>query len=127
VPAGNSHIANAASGNPNAKAPTRGEAGVGKAALVRYAASQATGFRVVQIAGVEAEAELAFAGLHQLCAPMLGRLDALPEPQRRALTVALGLSSGAAPDGFLVALAALSLLAAFAQDRPLRCCIDDAQ
>src|SRR6266853_341253 len=68
----------------------RGEAGIGKTALVRYAARQAAGFRVAQIAGVEAEMELPFAGLHQLCAPMLAQLAALPEPQQRALRVAFG-------------------------------------
>src|SRR5215213_2463984 len=105
----------------------RGEAGVGKTALLHHCARQAAGFRVARIAGVEAEMELPFAGLHQLCAPMLGRLDALPEPQRAALCVALGLSSGAAPDRFLVALAALSLLAEVAAERPLLCLVDDAQ
>src|SRR5215212_4894286 len=105
----------------------RGEAGVGKTALLQHCAGQAAGFRVARIAGVESEMELPFAGLHQLCAPMLGRLDALPEPQRAALCVALGLSSGPAPDRFLVALAALSLLAEVAAERPLICFVDDAQ
>src|SRR5215217_2496959 len=105
----------------------RGEAGVGKTALLHYCARQAAGFRVARIAGVESEMELPFAGLHQLCAPMLGRLGALPEPQQSALGVALGLSSGPAPDRFLVALAALSLLAEVAAERPLLCLVDDAQ
>jgi DNA-binding NarL/FixJ family response regulator len=105
----------------------RGEAGVGKTALLRYCARQASGFRVASIAGVESEMELPFAGLHQLCAPMLGRLGVLPEPQQAALGVALGLSSGPAPDRFLVALAALSLLAEVAAERPLLCLVDDAQ
>jgi DNA-binding CsgD family transcriptional regulator/tetratricopeptide (TPR) repeat protein len=105
----------------------RGEAGIGKTALLRYAARQASGFRVAQIAGVEAEIELPFASTHQLCAPMLARLDALPGHQRDALQVALGLSSGNAPDRFLVGLAVLSLLSAFAEERPLLCLIDDAQ
>src|SRR3954471_18865614 len=105
----------------------RGEAGIGKTALVRYAARQAAGFRVAQIAGVECEMELPFAGLHQLCSPMLGRLDALPEPQRVALSVAFGLSSGEAPDRFLVALAVISLLSEIAEERPLLCLVDDAQ
>jgi hypothetical protein len=105
----------------------RGEAGVGKTALVRYAARQAAGFRVAQIAGVESEMELPFAGLQQLCAPMLAKLETLPVPQRGALSVAFGLSSGDAPDRFLVALAALSLLSALAGERPLLCLIDDAQ
>src|SRR3954471_22628299 len=105
----------------------RGEAGVGKTALMHHCARQASGLRVARIAGVESEMELAFAGLHQLCAPMLGRAGALPAPQRAALGVALGLSSGPAPDRFLVALAALSLLSEAAAERPLLCLIDDAQ
>src|SRR4051795_11832003 len=105
----------------------RGEAGVGKTALLHHCARQASGFRVSRVAGVESEMELPFAGLHQLCAPMLGRLEALPEPQRAALRVALGLSAGPAPERFLVSLAALSLLAEVAAERPLLCLVDDAQ
>ena len=105
----------------------RGEAGVGKTALLRYAAGRASEFRVAHIAGVESEMELPFAGLHQLCAPMLAQLDALPEPQQHALSVALGVSSGAAPDRFLVGLAVLSLLSEVAGERPLLCFVDDAQ
>jgi AAA ATPase domain len=105
----------------------RGEAGVGKTALLRYAAQQASGFRTAQIAGVEAEMELPFAGMHQLCAPMLDRLDALPAPQREALRVALGLATGNPPDRFLISLATLSLLSAVAEERPLLCLLDDAQ
>jgi DNA-binding CsgD family transcriptional regulator len=105
----------------------RGEAGVGKTALLRYCARQASGFQVAQIAGVESEMELPFAGLHRLCAPVIDRLDALPEPQQAALRVALGLESGDASDRFLVALAALSLLAEVAAERPLLCFVDDAQ
>src|SRR5512133_3770580 len=78
----------------------RGEAGIGKTALLRYAARQAAGFRVAQVVGVQAEMELPFAGIHQLCAPMLGRAAALPDPQRDALNVALGLASGDVPDHF---------------------------
>ena len=81
-------------GGQSAVLVIRGEAGVGKTALLRHAAEQASGFRVVQIAGVESEMELPYAGLHQLCAPMLDRLDALPEPQQVALRVALGLAPG---------------------------------
>jgi DNA-binding CsgD family transcriptional regulator len=114
-------------GGQSAVLVIRGEAGVGKTALLRYAARQASGFRIAQIAGVEAEMELPFAGLHQLCAPMLSHLDALPDPQRRALSVALGLSTGDAPDRFLVALAVLSLLSEVAEERPLLCLVDDAQ
>jgi DNA-binding CsgD family transcriptional regulator len=105
----------------------RGEAGIGKTALIRYAARRAAGFRVAQIAGVESEMELPFAGLHRLCAPMLAKLDALPDPQKTAMRVAFGLSSGDAPDRFLVSLAALTLLAEVAEERPLLCLVDDAQ
>jgi DNA-binding CsgD family transcriptional regulator/tetratricopeptide (TPR) repeat protein len=105
----------------------RGAAGIGKTALLQYAAGQAADFRLAQIAGVEAEMELPFASVHQLCTPMLAQLDALEEPQRTALSVALGLAPGDAPDRFLVALAVLSLLAAVAGERPLVCFVDDAQ
>src|ERR671921_846674 len=114
-------------GGQSAVLVMRGEAGVGKTALLHYCARQAAGFRVARIAGVESEMELPFAGLHQLCAPVLGRLGAPPEPQQVALGVALGLSSGPAPDRFLVGLAALSLLAEVAAERPLLCLVDDAQ
>ena len=114
-------------GGQSAALVIHGEAGVGKTALVRYAARQAAGFRVAEIAGVESEMELAYAGLHQLCTPMLAQLDALPDPQQRALCVAFGLSSGDAPDRFLVALATLSLLAEVAEERPLLCLVEDAQ
>jgi DNA-binding CsgD family transcriptional regulator len=105
----------------------RGEPGIGKTALLDYAAGRALGFRVVRAWGVESEMELAFAGLHQLCVPMLGRLDQLPGPQRDALAVAFGMREGQAPDRFLVGLAVLSLLAATAEDQPLACLVDDAQ
>jgi DNA-binding CsgD family transcriptional regulator len=105
----------------------RGEPGVGKTALLQDCVRQAAGFRVAQIGGVESEMELPFAGLHQLCAPMLGRLGALRTPQQVALRIALGLDSGDPPDRFLVALAALSLLAEAARERPLLCVVDDVQ
>lgn len=105
----------------------RGEPGIGKTALLDHAAARAAGFRTAAIAGVEAEMELPFASLHQLCAPLLDRLDGLPGPQRDALAVAFGLREGAAPNRFLVALAALSLLAGAAEERPLACFVDDAQ
>src|SRR4051794_35601143 len=105
----------------------RGDAGIGKTALLQYAAREAPDFRIADIAGVESEMELPFAGVHQLCAPMFERLDALPEPQRNALSVALGLRSGTAPDRFLVALAVLGLLSAVADERPLLCLVEDAQ
>ena len=104
-----------------------GEAGIGKTALLRYAVRQAVGFRVVQVTGVEAEMELPFAGIHQLCTPLLGRLDKLARPQREALSVALGLTSGPVPDRFLVGLAVLGLLSAVAEQRPLLCLVEDAQ
>ena len=105
----------------------RGEAGVGKTALLDYLVEQASGCRVARAAGVESEMELAFAGLHQLLTPMLDRLERLPAPQADALRTAFGLSSGSAPDRFLVGLAALSLLAEVAEEHPLVCLVDDAQ
>src|SRR5690348_6276730 len=101
----------------------RGGAGIGKTALVRYAARQASGFRVAQLTGVEAEMELPFAGVHQLCATMPDRSSALPAPQRHALDVALGLTAGDVPERFLVGLAVLSLLSAVADERPLLCLV----
>jgi DNA-binding CsgD family transcriptional regulator len=105
----------------------RGEPGVGKTALLDYLAGQASGCRVLRALGVQSEMELAFAGLHQLCAPMLNRLDHLPVPQREALQTAFGLSAGPAPDRFLVGLAVLSLLSEVAGERPLMCLVDDQQ
>src|SRR5215218_4609086 len=94
----------------------RGEAGVGKTALLRVVSARASGFRRVQVAGVESDMELAFAGLQQLCAPLLNHLDELAEPQREALNVAFGRGVGATPDRFLVGLAVLSLIAAATND-----------
>ncbi len=105
----------------------RGEPGIGKTALLRYLTDEASGFRVARVVGVESEMELPFAGLHQLCGPMLDRLGSLAEPQRRGLSVAFGLASGDSPDRFLVALATLSLLAETSEERPLLCVLDDAQ
>ncbi len=105
----------------------RGEAGVGKTALLQYAAGQAAGFRILQIAGVESEMELPFAGLHQLSRPLLDRVGALPPPQQDALRVSFGLAAGAAPDRFLVGLATLTLLAEVAETQPLLCVVDDLQ
>src|SRR3954454_36176 len=99
----------------------RGEPGIGKTALLRYAARQASGLRIAQVEGVQAEMELPFAGIHRLCAPMLDRLKTLAEPQRRALGVALGVSAGDAPNRFLVAVSVLNLLCATAVARPLLC------
>ena len=105
----------------------RGEAGVGKTALLEHAIDRASGFRVARAAGVQSEMELAFAGLHQLCAPMLDQLGRLPDPQRDALGTAFGLTTGNAPDRFFVGLAVLGLFSEVAEDRPLLCVIDDAQ
>ena len=105
----------------------RGEAGVGKTALLGHLSAEAEGCRIARAAGVESEMELAFAGLHALCAPMLDRLETLPGPQRDALRTAFGLSAGPPPDRFLVGLAVLSLLADAAEERPLVCIVDDAQ
>jgi predicted ATPase len=105
----------------------RGEPGVGKTALLDELAGQAAGCRVVRVAGVQSESEFAFAGLHQLLAPMLDRLERLPAPQRDALRTVFGLSEGPPPDRFLVALAVLSLLSEAAGERPLVCVIDDQQ
>jgi DNA-binding CsgD family transcriptional regulator len=105
----------------------RGEAGVGKTALLDYLAGQAQGCRVVRVAGVQSEMEFAFAGLHQLCGPMLGWLDRLPASQRDALRTVFGLSAGPPPDRFLVALAVLSLLSEAAAEQPLVCVVDDEQ
>jgi DNA-binding CsgD family transcriptional regulator len=105
----------------------RGDAGVGKTALLEHLAEAADGCRIARAAGVESEMELAFAGLHALCAPLLGRLDQLPDPQRDALSTAVGLSAGPPPDRFLVGLAVLNLLADTAEEQPLVCIVDDAQ
>jgi hypothetical protein len=105
----------------------RGEAGVGKTALLDYMAERASRCRIARAAGVASEVELAFAGLQQLCAPFLDRLESLPGPQRDALGTAFGLRSGDAPDRFLVGLAVLSLLSDVAEERPLVCLVDDAQ
>ena len=103
-----------------------GEPGVGKTALLQSAIESAAGFRVARAVGMESEMELAFAALHQLCAPMLHRLDRLPGPQQDALGVAFGLRTGNAPDRFLVGLAVLSLLSEVAEEQPLVCVVDDA-
>ena len=105
----------------------RGEAGVGKTALLRYAVDSAFGMRVIRAVGVESEMELAFAALHQLCMPVLDRLEYLPAPQRDALGTAFALTEGPPPDRFLVGLAVLSLLSEAAGERPLLCIVDDAQ
>jgi DNA-binding CsgD family transcriptional regulator len=105
----------------------RGEAGIGKTALLEYLIESASNITVVRAVGLEAEMELAYAGLHQLCSPLLDRLTRLPVPQRRALEVVFGLSDGAPPDRFLVGLAVLGLLSEVAEERAVLCVVDDAQ
>ena len=105
----------------------RGEAGVGKTALLDYAVESAADLTVARAVGVESESELAFAALHQLCGPMLDRIQKLPDPQREALGTAFGLTLGPAPDRFLIGLAVLSLLSEVAEERPLLCVVEDAQ
>jgi DNA-binding CsgD family transcriptional regulator len=105
----------------------RGEAGVGKSALLDYVSERVAGWRVANAVAIESELELAYSGLHQLCAPLLNQLDRLPIPQRDALATVFGLSAGPAPDRFLVGLATLTLLADAAEQQPLVCLVDDAQ
>jgi DNA-binding CsgD family transcriptional regulator len=122
-----SGLLDAARGGRSGALVVHGEAGVGKTALLEDAIASAAGMRVARVAGIESEMELAYAALQQLCAPMLGGLDRLPDPQRLALGAVFGLWAGEPPDRFLVGLAALSLLADAAQKQPLLCVIDDAQ
>jgi DNA-binding CsgD family transcriptional regulator len=105
----------------------RGEAGIGKTALLEYLADSASELTVLRAVGVESDMELAFASLHQLCAPLLDRLETLPAPQRDALQVVFGLTAGPPPDRFLVGLGVLSLLSEVAEERPVLCVVDDAQ
>ncbi|RDH74699.1 helix-turn-helix transcriptional regulator [Mycolicibacterium moriokaense] len=105
----------------------RGEAGIGKTALLADAIARASDLAVVQISGAEIEMELAYAGLQQLCTPLMGFVDRLPVPQANALRVAFGLEDGAAPDRLLVSFAVLTLLAEASSDQPIVCVVDDAQ
>src|SRR3954452_23635887 len=105
----------------------RGEAGIGKTALLKYLVESASDLTVARAVGVESELELAFSSLHQLCGPMLDRLPRLPAPQRQALEVVFGRSSGAGLDRFLTALGVLSLMSAVGDERPLLCVVDEAQ
>ena len=105
----------------------RGEPGIGKSALLEHLIATASGFQVVRASGVEGEVDLPYAGLHQLCRSMLEKTGALPEPQRDALRVAFGLTSGETPDRYMVGLAALSLMSEVAATNPLLCVVDDAQ
>lgn len=104
-----------------------GEAGVGKSALLDYLVERASDCRVLYAAGVQSEMELAFAALHQLCSPMVDRLDRLPGPQCDALRTAFGMTAGPAPDRFLIGLAVLTLLSEVADEQPLICLVDDQQ
>ena len=105
----------------------RGQPGAGKTALLDYVLVHTAGSRIARASGVESEMELPFAGLHQLCASFLDRLERLPGPQRDALGIAFGLHAGDPPDRFLVGLAVLSLLADVADDQPVVCLVDDVQ
>jgi DNA-binding CsgD family transcriptional regulator len=105
----------------------KGEAGIGKTALLEYLVESAGDLTLLRADGVESEMELAYASVHQLCAPLLGRLNRLVAPQRQVLEVVFGLNAGTAPDRLLVGLAVLSLLCEAAEDRPLLCVVDDAQ
>ncbi len=105
----------------------RGEAGIGKTALLEYLVASASGVTVLRGVGVDSEMELAYSSLHQLCLPLLDELERLPPPQRDALRVVFGLSAGPPPDRFLVGLAVLSLFSEVAEGRPLLCVVDDAQ
>ncbi len=105
----------------------RGEAGIGKTALLEYLIASAPDATTVRAVGVQSDMELPFAALHQLCGPLLDRLEALPAPQRQAMEIVFGLTVGEAPDRFLVGLAVLSLFSEVAEQRPLLCVVDDAQ
>src|SRR3954466_10940751 len=120
-------LVNAARAGESRALVVRGEPGVGKTALLDYLAEHASGCRVARAVGVESEMELAYAGVHQLLTPMLDRLQRLPGPQRQALRAAFGLSSGPAPDRFLVGLAVLNLLSEVAEEHPLVCLVEDEQ
>jgi DNA-binding CsgD family transcriptional regulator len=104
-----------------------GEAGVGKTALLEDAAEAGREFRIARTSGVEAEMELPFAAVQQLCSPFFELIERLPQPQHDALGVAFGLSTGPTPNRFLVGLAVLGLLAEAAEEQPLLCVVDDAQ
>ena len=96
-----------------------GEAGIGKTTLLDYIEARGSGCHIARATGIESEMELSFAGLHQLSAPMLDRLERLPGPQHQALGIAFGVSSGRTPDRFRVSVAALSLLSSLAEKQPL--------
>ena len=120
-------LLDAARGGRGGVLVVHGEPGVGKTALLEYAVDAGREFRVARAVGVEGEMELAFAALHQLCSPSLALIERLPDPQRDAAEVALGLRAGTPPNPFLVGLAVLSLLSEAAEEQPLLCVVDDAQ
>jgi DNA-binding CsgD family transcriptional regulator len=120
-------VLKAARGGKGGVLAVYGEAGVGKSALLEYTIESGQDFRIVRTIGVEGEMELAFAALQQLCSPSLDFMEHLPDPQRDALEVALGLSAGRVPNPFLVGLAVLNLLSEAAEEQPLLCVVDDAQ
>ncbi|MEU4197177.1 LuxR C-terminal-related transcriptional regulator [Kribbella sp. NPDC026611] len=105
----------------------RGDAGVGKSALLGYLYGLVAGWRIATVTGVESEMELAYSGLHQLCTPLLNHLERLPGPQRDALATVFGLSAGPVPDPLMVGLATLSLVAEAAEKDPLICVVEDSQ
>src|SRR3954454_16470244 len=105
----------------------RGEAGIGKTALLEYLIASAPDATIVRAVGVQSDMELAYATLHQLCGPLLDRLESLPAPQRRAIEIGVGVRTGGGSGRFLVGLAALSLFSQAAEQRPLLCVVDDAQ
>ncbi|HEX8927686.1 MAG TPA: ATP-binding protein, partial [Actinomycetota bacterium] len=119
-------LLNAARNSRSGVLVLRGQAGAGKSALLRDAVTQAADMQVLEARGVESEAELAFAGLHQLLRPILGQVDRLPPPQATALKAAFGLQQGRGEDRFLVSLAVLGVLAEVAEQRPVLCVVDDA-
>jgi DNA-binding CsgD family transcriptional regulator len=121
------HLLERVRGGQSAALVIRGMPGIGKTALLDYAIDSASDLSVVRVAAVESEIELPFAGLHQLCAPLLDRLACLPAPQRDAIETVFGLSTGSAPDRFFLGLAVLSLISEAAEASPLLCVVDDAQ
>src|ERR1700719_4639060 len=120
-------LLNAALGGDGGVLVVYGEPGVGKTALLEWTVEEGRQFRALRAVAVEGEMELPFAALQQLCSPILERSERLPAPQRDALGVAFGLTAGQAPNPFLVGLAALGLLSEASEERPLLCCVDDAQ
>src|SRR6202166_3316770 len=120
-------LLNAARGGDGGVLVVYGEPGVGKTALLEWTVEEGRQLRVLRTVGVEGEMELPFAALQQLCSPVLDRSERLPDPQRAALGVAFGLSTGPTPNRFLVGLAVLGLLSEAAEERPLLCVVDDAQ